>query len=310
MSASIPTLHQLCCDVIVDAVINLDNAPFILSFARQHNAQELCQRAERFCCNSWRGLNERHDSQDLREALGADVFDALERDRLELERQRPRVGSIIEPPPTPALPLLPTQAPSAPSRPSDSSAALRQGATETAAAARARARFSGGGGETCLVCSKRVYPAERAPGMDKAYHIACFRCTACSAKLGPHNYELTDCGKLLCKPHFRQHTNTTARASTASADYTATPGPIGFTFDGESCVRCGKRVYAAERQVAGAHRGCFDSLVFHKACFRCKECNRGPLRPGDWVVDADSGDLLCKQHHTARQHAAAAAAQP
>ena len=44
----VPSLHQLCCEFIGTAVINLDNAPSILEFAHQHNVSNLLRRAERF----------------------------------------------------------------------------------------------------------------------------------------------------------------------------------------------------------------------------------------------------------------------
>ena len=37
--------------------------------------------------------------------------------------------------------------------------------------------------------------------------------------------------------------------------------------------------------------------------FRCADCNRGPLRPDDWVVEAETGTLLCSVHFAARRSA-------
>ena len=64
----------------------------------------------------------------------------------------------------------------------------------------------------------------------------------------------------------------------------------------------GKRIFATEMQCASAHQGGYgDTQCYHKSCFRCAECNRGPLRPDDWVVDAESNELLCRAHFRARQ---------
>ena len=46
--------------------------------------------------------------------------------------------------------------------------------------------------------------------------------------------------------------------------------------------------------------------VYHRTCFRCAHCNRGPLRPDDWSIDVATGDLLCTTHFIARQHVASA----
>ena len=68
------------------------------------------------------------------------------------------------------------------------------------------------------------------------------------------------------------------------------------------CRRCGKQVYANEQATARSH-GDYELQVYHRSCFRCADCNRGPLRPDDWVVEAESGDLLCSVHFAARRSA-------
>ena len=65
------------------------------------------------------------------------------------------------------------------------------------------------------------------------------------------------------------------------------------------CVRCLKNVYHMERQDARAHGG--DVLTFHKACFRCADCNT-LLGPNNWEL-CPRGELCCRVHYTARRTA-------
>ena len=71
------------------------------------------------------------------------------------------------------------------------------------------------------------------------------------------------------------------------------------------CERCGKKVYANERQDAMAHRS-HRLLVFHRACFRCIDCNT-LLRGNNFELfladDAAEGSevLCCRTHFMARR---------
>ena len=73
----------------------------------------------------------------------------------------------------------------------------------------------------------------------------------------------------------------------------------------ERCVRCQKSVYEMERQVARAGRHDAATLVFHKACFRCADCNT-LVRQDQWELDSND-TLLCRNHFAARQRASVAA---
>ena len=148
--------------------------------------------------------------------------------------------------------------------------------------------------------------------------------------LHPHSYALTDDGTLLlCKVliplplqvHHTQHVNRTRRSSSVDStpsiggafylpghvQQTHTPdhvpgAPWRHVHGDPTCLRCGKAVFATEMQCASAHRGGYgETQCYHKSCFRCAECHRGPLRPDDWVVDAESSELLCRAHFRARQ---------
>lgn len=55
----------------------------------------------------------------------------------------------------------------------------------------------------CAVCSKTVYPVERIFANKCLYHNYCFKCSKCSKKLLPTNYNMHE-GVLLCKVHYME----------------------------------------------------------------------------------------------------------
>uniref|UniRef100_A0A0N5ARN9 LIM zinc-binding domain-containing protein n=1 Tax=Syphacia muris TaxID=451379 RepID=A0A0N5ARN9_9BILA len=55
----------------------------------------------------------------------------------------------------------------------------------------------------CAVCSKTVYPVERVFANKCLYHNYCFKCSKCSKKLLPTNYNMHE-GVLLCKVHYME----------------------------------------------------------------------------------------------------------
>jgi len=60
-----------------------------------------------------------------------------------------------------------------------------------------------GARETCLVCSKTVYPQERLAADEKVFHKGCFRCKHCNNVLKLGSYASMN-GVFYCKPHFKQ----------------------------------------------------------------------------------------------------------
>lgn len=145
-----------------------------------------------------------------------------------------------------------------------------------------------GSGDLCPRCNCTVYMAERIIGGGKAYHKSCFRCGECSKSLdsttlcqhereiyckacysrlfGPKGYGFAggasglsmDTGKLY--EVTRENVSHLAQAQVPQ---------IGSGGDGskETCSRCSQAVYFAER-VASMGK------VYHKACFRCSNCNK------------------------------------
>ena len=97
----VPTLHQLCCDVICTAgSINLDNALDALTFARTFGVIRLSESVERFCCNCWGAMLDRHDLNQLEEALGSELFHAISHEHRKLVegvKWVHRTGEVVQP---------------------------------------------------------------------------------------------------------------------------------------------------------------------------------------------------------------------
>ncbi|XP_044594294.1 muscle LIM protein Mlp84B isoform X3 [Cotesia glomerata] len=138
----------------------------------------------------------------------------------------------------------------------------------------------------CPKCSKSVYAAEERVAGGLKWHKMCFKCGLCSKLLDSTNCSEHE-GELFCKVcHARKfgpkgygfgggagclsmdqgehlQRDGDLRGSSAVME----PRAIAKAPEGEGCPRCGGFVYAAEQMLA---RG----RAFHKACFKCKICNR------------------------------------
>ena len=78
------------------------------------------------------------------------------------------------------------------------------------------------------------------------------------------------------------------RGTVPSKCTTAGFGAPSGAHAGNKCRACAKTVYATEYVGAGGH-------TFHRACFRCTDCD-GKLKPNDYCVGAD-GSFRCAAHH-------------
>jgi hypothetical protein len=200
----VPSLHQLCLALISDGVINLDNALFVLDFARAHaHAQPLEARAHRFVRDSFAGLRARHSREEMERAIGTEEFAAMDLEQCTIDaatRRMKTMGSVTA---RTAEPLVPPLAPWRSSAPGPASGRASECPSEQPMT---RRRFSslGGGGTKCAACAKTVYPAEETKTHERSWHHACFRCVQCSQRLGLHNFELDPGGALYCKTHFMQ----------------------------------------------------------------------------------------------------------
>lgn len=146
---AVPSLHSLCCELIGSCVINLENALDVLYFANSHNIQPLVLRTERFVRDSWKGMREKHERAAVVEVIGAEMYDALEREHAELVsgvRKIKLLGTVLQE----SQPAMTAQGQPA-----------KVTASVTTSRAKLPARRFGGGGTKCSLCQKTVYPAEQ-----------------------------------------------------------------------------------------------------------------------------------------------------
>lgn len=104
-SHDVPSLETLCLHLICDSdqamCLNLDNCLDVLDFARLHGFHPLLAKAERFVRGTYRGLRATHPRSELEAALGADLFNELEREADATEKTLSRykqIGAVVEGP--------------------------------------------------------------------------------------------------------------------------------------------------------------------------------------------------------------------
>eukprot|EP00965_Chrysotila_dentata_P067981 2248828-Pleurochrysis_carterae.AAC.1 len=97
---TIPSLHSLCCEAVINVIINLGNVLDVIHFCRAHNVNNLHMRAVRFVRESWHGMCQHNSKEDLQEALGTELFNSICEEHEKLRRDVCRVtqiGRVLEP---------------------------------------------------------------------------------------------------------------------------------------------------------------------------------------------------------------------
>lgn len=153
----------------------------------------------------------------------------------------------------------------------------------------------GGGGISCVVCSKTVYAAELVSFEKKPYHGACMNCSHCGKKAlapsdatvftGDDDVELMFCKKCFVSEGYnRKQSKTTHKKTTGGA------ASSRFGGGGVKCYVCNKTVYAAETIQ-------YEKKPFHEECFKCKHCSKKLTPSGAEGKKLDDGglDVYCKK---------------
>jgi len=150
----------------------------------------------------------------------------------------------------------------------------------------------GGGGNSCPLCSKTVYPAETVAYEKKAYHQECFKCSECAKKITPSGCGMFEdtlfCTQCFAKGGYARKQATTHKTGDAPKSYDNRFAKFGG--GGNKCVNCDKTVYPAEQLS-------FEKKIFHIACFKCSHegCSKGgkPISVNDaqYIIDKDADTL-------------------
>lgn len=119
-----------------------------------------------------------------------------------------------------------------------------------------------GRGNCCPRCGGAVYEAEKVTEKGHTYHKQCFTCISCHRPCDKLQVQIGFDNQLYCHSCYPsiQHKPLPPDPE-ATARIQAQPG------DGSGCLRCGGRVYEAEKVMVG------HGLV-HKSCFSCGLCYR------------------------------------
>jgi cysteine/glycine-rich protein len=140
---------------------------------------------------------------------------------------------------------------------------------ETSGSSSVASKF-GGGGVDCIICSKKVYPAEQVSYEKQAYHSECFRCSEedCGKKLSPSGAASFE-DKLYCQQCFKKGGFVQKQAKTASKGTSSKSNALASRFGGggAKCTTCDKTVYAAE-QIS------YEKKPYHPDCFKCGTCGK------------------------------------
>jgi len=170
----------------------------------------------------------------------------------------------------------------------------------------------------CPRCQKNVFFAEERRALGNSWHKMCFKCAECNKLLDSTNVTQREESELFCKTCYgrnfgpkgygfgggsagvlsmddgTQYKNgpPTSDVSHLAQAYVAPklavrPASSGLKsrFGGaETCSRCGKPVYIAEKMLGGGG-------VYHKTCFCCTGCQK---RLESSTLTEHEGQIYCK----------------
>ena len=144
---------------------------------------------------------------------------------------------------------------------------------------------AGPGEAACLGCGFKVFQAERVGVVGGCYHESCFKCGACHRLLDSTTANTGRAGKILCKKCLVRESRTTPELNQvfvrAFVDTNTIPAAED---DPDMCVRCGGKVFLAERRAARSGN-------YHAACFTCQTCGR--LLDLSSACDGEEGEVMC-----------------
>jgi len=144
----------------------------------------------------------------------------------------------------------------------------------------------GGNYELCEACGKKCYMAEKVVMEGQTWHANCLRCAEddCNKKLSGANW-----GGFVPpdnKPYCKSHHSKLVRAAGSSVgisgsttewtpkESTGEKKPSRFGGNYETCTRCSKKCYMAEKVT-------MEGQVWHANCLRCDDCNK-KLSGANW----------------------------
>jgi cysteine/glycine-rich protein len=158
----------------------------------------------------------------------------------------------------------------------------------------------GGGGESCEMCAKAVYGAERREYNGHIYHKRCFKCLSCTMPVSLEKVAMIS-GNLYCKSCFerdfksaggsynslvKEEKTSSVRQQMEEEDQAPSKVHESGKYGGgvSTCSICEEKCYAREKID-------YDGVTFHKRCFKCLDCAMPvPLEK----VAMISGNLYCK----------------
>lgn len=126
----------------------------------------------------------------------------------------------------------------------------------------------GGGGVSCEICSKNVYPAEQVSYEKKAFHGECFKCTTCTKKCTPSDAASYE-SAIYCKKCFHDggFTQKQRNVKWEAKEGTDSAASSKFGGGGNKCAVCDKTVYPAETVA-------YEKKAYHSECFLCSVCGK------------------------------------